>query len=30
VKWSNGSQFGPGRRVEDGKPRPARLYPHIK
>jgi len=30
VKWSNGSSFGPGRRVEDGKPRPARVYPHIK
>jgi hypothetical protein len=30
VKWSNGLSFGPGRRVEDGKPRPARVYPHIK
>ncbi|KAF1932676.1 uncharacterized protein M421DRAFT_416298 [Didymella exigua CBS 183.55] len=30
VKWSNGPSYGPGRRVEDGKPRPARVYPHVK
>lgn len=30
VKWSNGLSYGPGRRVEDAKPRPARVYPHVK
>ncbi|KAI4692805.1 uncharacterized protein J4E88_001173 [Alternaria novae-zelandiae] len=30
AKWANGQSFGPGRRQEDGKPRPAKLYPHIK
>ncbi|KAF1948043.1 hypothetical protein EJ02DRAFT_332929 [Clathrospora elynae] len=30
VKWAHGQAFGPGRREEDGKPRPAKLYPHIK
>ncbi|RMZ71720.1 hypothetical protein GMOD_00006864 [Pyrenophora seminiperda CCB06] len=30
VKWAHGQAFGPGRRVEDGKPRPAKMYPHVK
>jgi hypothetical protein len=30
AKWAHGQSFGPGRREEDGKPRPARLYPHYK
>ncbi|KAL6702769.1 hypothetical protein ACN47E_000953 [Coniothyrium glycines] len=30
VKWAHGHAFGPGRREEDGKPRPAKMMPHIK
>jgi hypothetical protein len=30
AKWAHGQSFGPGRREEDGKPRPAKLYPHYK
>jgi hypothetical protein len=30
VKWAHGQSFGPGRREEDAKPRPARVVPHIK
>jgi len=29
-KWAHGESFGPGRRAEDGKPRPARIIPHTK
>jgi hypothetical protein len=25
VKWAHGQSFGPGRRVEDARPRPARV-----
>ncbi|OCK86362.1 hypothetical protein K432DRAFT_376864 [Lepidopterella palustris CBS 459.81] len=27
VKWAHGPSFGPGRREEDGRPRPARVFP---
>lgn len=30
VKWAHGQAYGPGRREEDGKPRPAKIAPHIK
>jgi hypothetical protein len=30
VKWAHGQSFGPGRREEDARPRPARVIPHIK
>lgn len=30
VKWAHGVSFGPGRRVEDNRPRPARVYPTPK
>ncbi|KAF2828756.1 hypothetical protein CC86DRAFT_347220 [Ophiobolus disseminans] len=30
VKWAHGHSFGPGRRAEDARPRPARVYPHVK
>ena len=30
VKWEHGPSFGPGRRVDDGRPRPARVIPHFK
>lgn len=30
AKWAHGPAFGPGRREEDGKPRPAKVIPHIK
>ncbi|KAF1837042.1 hypothetical protein BDW02DRAFT_595883 [Decorospora gaudefroyi] len=30
MKWAHGQSFGPGRREEDGKPRPAKVYPHVK
>lgn len=30
VKWAHGQTFGPGRREEDGKPRPAKIVPHFK
>jgi hypothetical protein len=30
TKWAHGQTFGPGRRMEDGKPRPARFIPNIK
>lgn len=30
VKWAHGHSFGPGRREEDARPRPARVYPHVK
>jgi hypothetical protein len=30
TKWAHGEAFGPGRRMEDGKPRPARFIPNIK
>ncbi|EUC34521.1 hypothetical protein COCVIDRAFT_28423 [Bipolaris victoriae FI3] len=30
AKWAHGQSFGPGRREEDGKPRPAKPFPHIK
>jgi hypothetical protein len=30
AKWAHGQSFGPGRREEDNKPRPAKLYPHCK
>ncbi|CAO2658259.1 Nn.00g059820.m01.CDS01 [Neocucurbitaria sp. VM-36] len=30
VKWAHGQSFGPGRREEDGRPRPAKIAPHIK
>jgi hypothetical protein len=30
VKWAHGQSFGPGRREEDARPRPARVYPHMK
>jgi hypothetical protein len=30
VKWAHGQSFGPGRREDDAKPRPARVVPHIK
>jgi hypothetical protein len=30
AKWAHGQSFGPGRREEDGKPRPTKLYPHVK
>ncbi|OCL06275.1 hypothetical protein AOQ84DRAFT_378775 [Glonium stellatum] len=30
VKWAHGASFGPGRRVEDNRPRPARIYPTVK
>ncbi|KAF2865977.1 hypothetical protein BDV95DRAFT_612213 [Massariosphaeria phaeospora] len=30
VKWAHGQSFGPGRRVEDARPRPARVIPTPK
>jgi hypothetical protein len=30
VKWAHGQSFGPGRREEDARPRPARVVPHIR
>ncbi|EDU51208.1 hypothetical protein PtrSN002B_005132 [Pyrenophora tritici-repentis] len=30
AKWAHGQSFGPGRRVEDGKPRPAKVPYHVK
>lgn len=30
VKWAHGQSFGPGRRVEDNRPRPARVVPTPK
>ncbi|KAF1842567.1 uncharacterized protein K460DRAFT_359154 [Cucurbitaria berberidis CBS 394.84] len=30
VKWAHGQSFGPGRREEDGRPRPAKIVPHIR
>ncbi|KAF2263808.1 hypothetical protein CC78DRAFT_267437 [Lojkania enalia] len=30
VKWAHGESFGPGRRVEDNRPRPARVVPTPK
>jgi hypothetical protein len=30
VKWAHGQSYGPGRREEDARPRPARVYPHVK
>jgi hypothetical protein len=30
VKWAHGQSFGPGRREEDARPRPARVVPHVK
>ncbi|EAT90343.1 hypothetical protein HBI56_048340 [Parastagonospora nodorum] len=30
VKWAHGQSFGPGRREEDARPRPARVIPHMK
>lgn len=30
VKWAHGQAYGPGRREEDGKPRPAKVAPHIR
>ncbi|KAH7139015.1 hypothetical protein B0J11DRAFT_32831 [Dendryphion nanum] len=29
VKWAHGEAFGPGRRAEDNRPRPARIMPKI-
>lgn len=28
VKWAHGQSFGPGRRAEDARPRPAKVIPH--
>ncbi|KAF2133577.1 hypothetical protein P153DRAFT_282555 [Dothidotthia symphoricarpi CBS 119687] len=30
AKWQHGTSFGPGRRVEEGRPRPARVSPNMK
>lgn len=30
VKWQYGQSYGPGRRLEDDRPRPARVFPHTK
>jgi len=30
AKWAHGQSYGPGRREEDGKPRPAKIVPHVK
>lgn len=30
VKWAHGKAFGPGRREEDERPRPARIAPMPK
>ncbi|KAF2733080.1 hypothetical protein EJ04DRAFT_565467 [Polyplosphaeria fusca] len=30
VKWAHGQSFGPGRRLEDNRPRPARVIPTPK
>ncbi|KAF2190984.1 hypothetical protein K469DRAFT_557147 [Zopfia rhizophila CBS 207.26] len=30
VKWAHGPSFGPGRRAEDNRPRPARVVPATK
>jgi hypothetical protein len=30
VKWAHGQSYGPGRREEDARPRPARVIPHVK
>lgn len=30
AKWAHGQSYGPGRREEDGKPRPAKPFPHVK
>lgn len=30
VKWAHGESFGPGRRLEDARPRPARVIPTPK
>jgi hypothetical protein len=30
VKWAHGQSFGPGRREDDARPRPAKTFPHIK
>ncbi|KAF2473087.1 uncharacterized protein BDR25DRAFT_128421 [Lindgomyces ingoldianus] len=30
VKWAHGTSYGPGRRVEDARPRPARVIPTPK
>lgn len=30
VKWAHGQSFGPGRREEDARPRPARVVPQFK
>jgi len=30
AKWQHGVAFGPGRRVEEGRPRPARINPNVK
>jgi hypothetical protein len=30
VKWAHGQSFGPGRRTDENRPRPARVMPSIK
>ncbi|KAL5113535.1 hypothetical protein ACEQ8H_008574 [Pleosporales sp. CAS-2024a] len=30
VKWAHGQSYGPGRREQDARPRPARVIPHIR
>ena len=30
VKWAHGQTFGPGRREDDGKPRPAKVATQLK
>lgn len=30
IKWAHGQSFGPGRRAEDNRPRPARVIPTPK
>jgi hypothetical protein len=30
VKWTHGQSYGPGRREEDARPRPARVIPNVK
>lgn len=30
VKWEHGTSYGPGRREEDARPRPAKVIPHTR
>ncbi|OAL43610.1 hypothetical protein IQ07DRAFT_290446 [Pyrenochaeta sp. DS3sAY3a] len=30
VKWAHGQSYGPGRREEDARPRPAKIVPHVR